>query len=69
MNERRILMENKNTVMTGRKCYDHLGGKLGAKLLDYLIQNKMIELERDKKTVYVITKKGEEWFQEIGLNI
>jgi hypothetical protein len=69
MNEKVIFMEDKKHVMTGRKCYDHLGGKLGAKLFDCLIENKIIELEGDKKTVYIVTEKGKEWFQEIGLNI
>jgi hypothetical protein len=69
MNEREIFMENKKAVMTGRKCYDHLGGKLGAKLFDYLIENQIIGLDGDKKTVYIITEKGTKWLKKIGLNI
>jgi predicted transcriptional regulator len=62
-------MENKKTIMTGRKCYDHLGGKLGAKLFHYLVENQIIELDREKRTVYIITEKGNEWLKKIGLNI
>ncbi len=49
--------------LTGRKCYDHLGGKLGAKLLDFFIANDWIRLEDGKSTVYVLTPKGEQEFK------
>ncbi len=53
--------------LTGRKCYDHLGGKLGAELFDFLVANEWIRLDEGKSTVFVLTPKGEGGFQAIGL--
>ena len=53
--------------LTGRKCYDHLGGKLGAMLFSLYIQNGWISLEEGKSTVYTVTPKGDEAFKQIGL--
>jgi predicted transcriptional regulator len=53
--------------MTGRKCYDHLGGRLGAKLLEFYLENGFIELDEGKTTVYVVTEKGYEEFERMGL--
>lgn len=55
--------------MTGRKCYDHLGGKLGAELLGFYLSQGWIELDEGKSTVYVITEKGYDGFKKIGLKI
>ncbi len=53
--------------LTGRKCYDHLGGRLGAMLLELYLQNGWIVLEEGKSTVYAVTPKGEEAFGQMGL--
>lgn len=53
--------------LTGRKCYDHLGGKLGAALFDFLILQKWIELKEGTSTTYVVTDAGYENFVKIGL--
>ncbi len=55
--------------LTGRKCYDHLGEKLGAMLLEFLIVNEWICLEDGKSTVYILTPKGEKELNGIGLKI
>jgi predicted transcriptional regulator len=55
--------------ITGRKCYDHLGGKLGAALLEFYLSQGWIELDEEKSTVYAITEKGYEEFEKIGLHI
>ena len=55
--------------MTGRKCYDHLGGNLGAELLKFYLEQGWIELEKGKSTVYIITEKGYAAFNGIGLSI
>jgi predicted transcriptional regulator len=55
--------------MTGRKCYDHLGGKLGAELLEFYLSQEWIKLDEGKSTVYVITEKGYDEFKKIGLLI
>jgi predicted transcriptional regulator len=55
--------------ITGRKCYDHLGGQLGEKLLESLLKLGWIQLDEGKSTVYVITEKGETGFSELGVDI
>jgi predicted transcriptional regulator len=56
-------------TMTGRRCYDHLGGKLGAALFQFLLDNEWIRLEEDKRTVYIVTEKGEKGFEALGLKL
>ncbi len=53
--------------LTGKRCYDHLGGKLGATLFDFLILQKWIELKEGTSATYVVTKAGYENFAKIGL--
>ena len=59
----------KSKEIKGRKCYDHLGGKLGAILLNNLLENNWIELEEDKTTVYIVTEKGKEKLKKMGIEI
>lgn len=59
----------RQTSMTGRKCYDHLGGKLGAQLFEFYVQQGWIQLDEGKSTVYIITEKGYEEFKKMGLSI
>ena len=55
--------------MTGRKCYDHLGSRLGAALFQFLVENGWIRLEEGKTTVYAVTEKGEKGFKALGLKL
>jgi predicted transcriptional regulator len=59
----------KGKEIKGRKCYDHLGGKLGAILLNNLLEKNWIKLEEDKTTVYIITEKGKKEFKKMGIEI
>lgn len=54
---------------TGKKCYDHLGGKLGAALFDFLVLQKWIELKEGTSTSYILTEIGLENFGKIGLEL
>ena len=54
--------------VTGRKCYDHLGGSLGAMLFELYLQNGWIVLEEGKSTVYAITPRGIDAFRQMGLS-
>lgn len=54
---------------TGKKCYDHLGGKLGAALFDFLVLQKWIELKEGTSTFYILTEIGLENFAKIGLEL
>lgn len=53
--------------LTGKRCYDHLGGKLGAVLFDFLVLQKWIELKEGTTETYVVTEAGYEKFAQIGL--
>lgn len=55
--------------ITGKKCYDHLGGKLGVAIFDFLIERKWIELKEGTSTTYIMTQEGAENFKKIGLNL
>jgi predicted transcriptional regulator len=59
----------KSKEIKGRKCYDHLGGKLGTILLNTLLENNWIVLEEDKTTVYIVTEKGKKEFKKMGIEI
>jgi hypothetical protein len=59
----------KSKEIKGRKCYDHLGGKLGTILLNTLLENNWIELEEDKKTVYIVIEKEKKEFKKMGIEI
>ena len=60
-------MPAKSGEIKGRKCYDHLGGKLGALLFERYITLGWIELEEDKATVYRVTDEGRAQFARLGL--
>lgn len=54
--------------LLGKRCYDHLGGKLGAALLKlYLSNGWLLETAEGKGTVYRLTEKGAAAFSEMGL--
>lgn len=53
-------------LKSGRTCYDHLAGELGVKLTQAMIQEGLIEKEEKE---FVVTSKGETFFDEFGLNI
>lgn len=55
--------------LLGKKCYDHLGGKLGAALLELYLSNGWLEAEEGKGTVYRLTGKGAAVFSEMGLQV
>lgn len=52
---------------TGRKCYDHLGGKLGSLLFDKMMEQDWIRLVEDRNTVYELTESGREKLRELSI--
>ena len=59
----------KQTVLTGKKCYNHLGGKLGAALFEFLVQEGWIASKEETPTTYELTEKGREGFRQMGLDL
>lgn len=53
-------------VRYARTCYDHLAGKLGVDVTQALVTKGFIQTEGKE---YVITRKGEDWFQSIGIDV
>jgi DNA-binding transcriptional ArsR family regulator len=52
-------------LRTARTCYDHLAGRLGVAVSEALVTRGMLRL-RDGK--FVLTRKGEAVFTELGIN-
>ncbi len=61
------MKKNIEKPITGRKCYDHLGGKLGAQIFERLIELEWIRLQEGKMTVYEVTEKGNEELKKLGV--
>lgn len=59
----------KTNEFTGKKCYDHLGGKLGAALFEFLVQQEWIRLKQGTPTAYIVTEKGYDNFLKMGLEL
>ena len=53
--------------LTGKRCYDHLGGKLGAAVFNFLVLQKWIALKEGTIATYVVTEDGYKNFAQIGL--
>ena len=54
-------------TLTGRKCYDHLGGKLGKLLFERMLQLEWIRLMEGKATVYEVTGEGRKELGKLGI--
>lgn len=59
----------KTTPLTGKKCYNHLGGKLGAALFEFMVQEGWIVAKAETPNTYELTEKGYEALQSLGLDL
>lgn len=61
------------TKQTGKKpaktCYDHIGGKLGALLLEQFISKGWISKEKSDDRYFFITDKGQKEFIKMGIDL
>ena len=55
--------------LKGRKCYGHLGGKIGALLFERLIELVWFRQEEGKVTVYEVTEKGCRELGKLGIKL
>lgn len=60
---------NTRKQLKGRSCYGHLGGTLGSRLFERLLELGWFEQEEGKSTVYKMTSLGEEKLAELGVDI
>jgi len=62
----RKIFSNDSNIQHCRTCYDHLAGKIGVEITNKLLSEKYLELEN---RAYIITKKGEIFFNDFGIDI
>ncbi len=51
-----------------KKCYGHLGGKLGDRIFERMLELRWFARDGEMKTVYVVTKKGQKELNRLGIN-
>ncbi|MEL7603302.1 MAG: hypothetical protein AAGU77_09130 [Bacillota bacterium] len=59
---------NADNLLKGRACYGHLGGTLGNRLFQRLLELKWFEREEGAKTAYRLTQEGIEGFARLGVD-
>ncbi len=50
-------------------CYGHLGGTLGDRLFERMLEMNWLEREEGKATMYVLTETGEAALKQLGVDI
>jgi len=60
---------NEKKVLSARTCYGHLGGELGNRLFQRLVELGWLEKDGQKSTVFLLTPRGEEELTRLGINI
>jgi hypothetical protein len=56
-------------MLTAKKCYSHLGGKLGERLFARLIAMGWFEPGEGPRTAYSITAKGRRELRKLGVDL
>lgn len=54
-------------VLKGKSCYGHLGGTLGGRLFERLVE--LGWFEQEGATVYLLTERGKQEFLQLGVDI
>ncbi len=63
-------MEKKSPkLLKARVCYGHLGGTLGERLFNRLVELQWLQPDPDKTTVYELTEDGIRQMTKLGVNI
>ncbi len=58
--------EPKSLIEIARTCYNHLAGSLGVRITEAVVRQGLLrEVGRD----YQLTKKGAQWFSDLGIDI
>ncbi len=61
------MTEKAPQILKGRLCYGHLGGTLGGRLFERLVE--LGWFEQEKPRVYALTERGQQAFLELGVDI
>lgn len=59
----------RQNMLKGRSCYGHLGGTLGKRLFERLLELGWFEQDSGKVTVFSLTEIGIEEFKKLGVEI
>ncbi|MET3025722.1 ArsR family transcriptional regulator [Flavobacterium sp. UW10123] len=62
-------METKNTAKPAKKCYSHIGGKLGELLLETFADKKCIAKNDASDKHFYITELGEKEFAKLDIDL
>ncbi|MEN2487248.1 ArsR family transcriptional regulator [Flavobacterium sp. B11] len=62
-------METKNVLKPAKKCYSHIGGKLGELLLETFANKKWIAKNEASDKHFYITELGEKEFAKLGIDL
>ncbi len=62
-------MQTKKPILTAKKCYGHIGGRLGDRIFTRLIALGWFEPEEGLRTVYSITEKGRRELRKLGVDL
>ncbi|WP_434511335.1 hypothetical protein [Desulfitobacterium sp. AusDCA] len=60
--------DHSQKTLKAKSCYGHLGGTLGNRLFERLLELNWFEREEDTTTVYRLTETGKEEFARLGVN-
>ncbi|MEN6462605.1 MAG: hypothetical protein ABFC94_14715 [Syntrophomonas sp.] len=55
-------------ILKAKSCYGHLGGTLGNRLFERLLELNWFEREQDTSTMYRLTETGKEEFTRLGVD-
>lgn len=56
-------------ILKAKACYGHLGGMLGNRLFERLLELNWFERQENTATVYQLTEIGKGEFIRLGVNI
>lgn len=54
--------------LTAKSCFGHLGGTLGDRMFERLLELQWFDKEEGKATVYRLTDKGKDEFTRLGID-
>lgn len=61
-------MNDSHKMLKAKSCYGHLGGTLGNRLFERLLELRWFEREEGAATVYRMTETGKEEFARLGVD-
>lgn len=55
--------------LPAKTCYSHIGGKLGALLLEQFVAKGWLSRSPDREKPFFITEEGEREFSRLGIDL